>query len=399
MAGSAVPIFSLIVFFYFGIGNILAVDAAYEKNRIRTSVAKIEVFEHGVLAEGKIVAMVEPTVFAASDGYISLYVKPGDSISKGQVLAKIDSPQLEAELIQVNSQLEKTQNRLKHLKLDVKLKTLESEQALKVAKIRYEAAKRKLERYNTPQARQAFSQQELESVEDNLLILKAEYDNLNSTTQLLIDKLAFEVRSAELELISQEVRTKDLQRQVDELTIKSTIDGQVGNIYVNEKDSVSSRQALMKVIDLSTYGVEMDVPESYANDLDVGMNVEISYEDKTYRGELTTISAEVSNNSIEARAKFVDVPAGNLRQNQRVSIKVLISSIPNTLVVRRGPFIDSGGGRTVYVVNGDVAEARSVRIGEISVAQVEILEGLRPGEKIIISDTSMFNNSEKVLLR
>ena len=93
-----------------------------------------------------------------------------------------------------------------------------------------------------------------------------------------------------------------------------------------------------------------------------------------------------------------DLPHG-LKQNQRVSTRIIMSSLDDVMKVRRGPFLESGGGRKVYVVVDGMARLRTISTGAMSLMEVEIKGGLEEGEIIVISDTSRFQAAETVLLR
>ena len=66
------------------------------------------------------------------------------------------------------------------------------------------------------------------------------------------------------------------------------------------------------------------------------------------------------------------------------------------LMVPRGPFVENEGGRFAYVVEGGVAERRPIRLGATSVTAVEILEGLKEGDKVVIAGTDTFENALRV---
>src|SRR5690606_33955704 len=91
---------------------------------------------------------------------------------------------------------------------------------------------------------------------------------------------------------------------------------------------------------------------------------------------VSAISPEVVNSRVLARVRFDGEQPPGLRQNQRVSARVLFEEKPDVLMVARGPFLESQGGRFAYVVRDGYAERVPVRIGATSVAAVEILEGL-----------------------
>jgi len=166
---------------------------------------------------------------------------------------------------------------------------------------------------------------------------------------------------------------------------------------------VPLNQPLLVVVDLRELEVELPVPESYADDLRLGMGAEISYGGQKYNGVLQSVSPEVVNGQVMARLRFADNQPDNkrptgLRQNQRVSTRVMIEEKPNVLMVQRGPFLDTGGGRVAYKLDGDTAIKTAITTGASSLSDVEVLSGLKPGDRIVISDTTAFNGADEVMV-
>jgi len=89
------------------------------------------------------------------------------------------------------------------------------------------------------------------------------------------ERLAFELRTSELKIERQSFLVQDLLRQVDELDMRSPVNGIVGNLMVDQKAAVSRNQVVMAVVDLSAFEIEAQVPESYADDLGLGMSAEV----------------------------------------------------------------------------------------------------------------------------
>jgi HlyD family secretion protein len=128
------------------------------------------------------------------------------------------------------------------------------------------------------------------------------------------------------------------------------------------------------------------------------MPVEIGYQGRTWAGEVTAISPEVRQGEVTGRARFEgEVPEG-LRQNQRLSVRILMDQRDGVLKIERGGFYEAGGGRAAYVVRDGVAEQRPIRTGAVSVREVEVLEGLAEGDQVVISDTDPFKNAARVML-
>ena len=178
--------------------------------------------------------------------------------------------------------------------------------------------------------------------------------------------------------------------------VRSPVDGQVGQLLIPERANVAKDAPLLSVVDLSALEVQMQVTESFARDLAVGMSGEISGNGQTWKARVSAISPEVVNNQVAARLRFDGPPPGQLRQNQRLSVRVLLDRRDNVLTVARGGFVDEGGGRVAYVLTDGQAVRRNVRLGAQSLQKVEVLEGLQAGERVVISGSESFRNAERV---
>jgi HlyD family secretion protein len=140
------------------------------------------------------------------------------------------------------------------------------------------------------------------------------------------------------------------------------------------------------------------VPESYADDLGIGMDAEITYGTSRYPAAVSAISPEVKQGQVTGRLRFAkSVPQG-MRQNQRVATRIVLEARDDVLKVPRGPFLDAGGGRLAYVISDDIATRRKIRTGGTSVSEVEILEGLSAGDRIIVSNLTEFERVERIRL-
>ena len=155
----------------------------------------------------------------------------------------------------------------------------------------------------------------------------------------------------------------------------------------------------MAVVDLSRFEVDAQIPESYADDLAIGMTAEVLVGGERYAGHVTAVSPEIVNNQVASRVRFSGNTPNNLRQNQRLTVRVLLAEHNDVMMVQRGQFLDSGGGRIAYIVTEEgMAEKRQIETGARSLGAVEIVAGLRPGDNIVISNLDAFRSAETVLL-
>ena len=162
-------------------------------------------------------------------------------------------------------------------------------------------------------------------------------------------------------------------------------------------DVVDQNAPLVTVVDLTAYEVEVRIPEAYADDLGIGLGGNVQYNGRDWRGELVSLSAEVINNEVMGRIRFVGEAPPGLRQNQRVTVNVMMDELIDVLKVQRGSFTDSGGGRYAFVLEEDgLARKRPVQFGTRSVSELEIVSGLEEGERIIISSVTEFEEHDTI---
>ncbi|MFD0740104.1 efflux RND transporter periplasmic adaptor subunit [Lysobacter koreensis] len=380
------------------LGRWLGAQQSVSGERLRIAQVTRGTLVRDVAVQGRLVAAVSPTLYAPAAGIVTLKVQAGDSIKPGQVLAEIDSPELRSRLTQEQTTLATLEGEASRAGLDAQRVRSAARSLLDQAEIERQAAVRDLERNQRAFDGGAVAQVDVARAQDALKKAEIGVAHARQDRDLQGQGAGLDTRNKHLLAQRQRSIVAELQRQVAGLTIRSPVEGMVGTVAIADRTVVPDRQALLTVVDLRELEVELPVPESYADDLALGMAAEIGYGGKTYPGKLRSVSPEVVNGQVLARVRFDGAPPAGLRQNQRVSTRVLIEAKPNVLVVQRGPFMDAGGGRNAYVVDGDTARKRTIATGASSLAEIEIVSGLREGERIVISDTASFNGAEQVLI-
>ena len=314
------------------------------------------------------------------------------------MLANIDSPELTNKLAQEQSNADAMQVDYLRAQIDARKQRSALQKAYDNAKIDQQTAQRDLARYQKAFHEGAVPGMDVDRAKDTLD--KANIAVTHAQSDLGMDNasLNFDIQSKKLAHDRQLLLVADLKRQVDDLHVKSPVDGQVGQLFIAEKATVAKDAQLLSVIDLSALQVEMQVPESFARDLGIGMTGEISGNGHTWKGIVSAISPEVVNGQVAARLRFDGSTPQQLRQNQRLSVRVLLDHRENVLTVQRGSFVDESGGSYAYVVRDGIASKTPIRVGASSIDKVEILEGLKQGDKIVISGTDNFKGAAKVAI-
>lgn len=373
-------------------------EAAVPRDRLRIAEVRRGDLVRDVSVQGRIVAAVSPTLFASADGTITLLVESGAEVTEGDSVAVVDSPELDNRLEQEQSSLESQMIELERQRITTRQMQLASQKNVDLARVALTAADREKRRAEISFAQQVIPEIDLEKAVDELASAELSFAHAEQDLELERERLLFELRTRELEVERQQLLVQDLVRQVDELTIRSPVTGIVGNLQVDQKEAVSRNQAVMAVVDLSAFEVEANVPESYADDLGLGMAAEVFIGATIVPAELVAISSEIVENQVTTRLRFTAGSPPGLRQNQRLTTRILLENVIDTLVVERGQFLESGAGRVAYVVDDGIARRREIVIGARGLGEVEVASGLDAGDEIIITSYDAFEGAESVLI-
>ncbi|GAB2701275.1 efflux RND transporter periplasmic adaptor subunit [Aliiglaciecola aliphaticivorans] len=388
------------------LSNWSSSDYSISAQRLRLGTVQKGNLVRDLSVQGRVVASVSPRLYSPAQGTITFKVDAGDSVKMNQVLALIDSPALTNELKQEESSLQRSQMELDREKIQAKKQALENQKAVDLALVALTAADREKRRADKAYATHSISQIDYEKAQDDLQNAKLVHQHAVRDAQLNQESLAFEIQTKQLQLARQRLLVEELTRKVDELTMRSPVNGIVGNLAVQQKNQVTQNQPILSVVDLSEFELEVDIPESYADDLAIGMPAEVSFNGETHSATLVTISPEIENNQVNGRVRFAAQNAAGetlkqpqgLRQNQRLTTRILMESKADVLMVQRGQFLDSGSGRIAYIVKDGMAEKTTISTGIRSLSNVEIMHGLNAGDTIIISGTEQFNGAQRILI-
>jgi HlyD family secretion protein len=374
-------------------------DRAVDASSLRTAAVTRGDLLREISVQGRVVAALSPTLYSPGQGIVSLRTRAGSTVHQGDVLAVVESKELHAALDQAHAQLATSRAELDRQRIVARQSHLRAQQQSDLLTLRLAAAKRQLERVQRTFDEGLSNKTEYETAQDNVRIAAMELEQAKNELKLSAESSGFELATREQQVKREESVAGELQKRVDDLTIRAPFDGMVAAVNVQERDAVAPNQAVLTVVNLSSLEVQIGLPEEYANDTRVGTPAVITFLGRDYPGHVTTISPEVRESEVQATVAFDGALPEGLKQSQRLQTRLTFESKHNVLKVARGAFLDAGGGRVAYVVDGKTATRRAITTGATNVGEVEIVSGLREGETIVVSDISGFGNAENVMLR
>jgi len=371
-------------------------EASVSASRLRIAEVTRGTLVRDASVNGRVVAAVSPTLYAKAPATVNLKVAAGDTVAKGQVLAVLESPDLADALKKEVSTYEQLKAEVERQKILARKQKLLAQKEADTAEIDRLSAQRTLERYQSVGELGVIAKIDFQKAKDAVQSAQIRAKHAGEAAALEGDDVALSIKTKTNELERARLSMEEAQRRVDELTVRAPVDGFIGTLNVQNRMVVAANAPLMTLVDLSKLEVEIEVPETYVNDLGIGMHAEITLPSGTATGKLSALSPEVVKNMVLARVRFDGEQPKGLRQSQRVTARLLIEEKPNVMMVARGSFVESEGGRYAYVVRDGIATRTPIQMGATSISAVEILSGLKPGDKVVVSGTDAFNNAKTV---
>ena len=377
--------------------NWLRGDRTVDSSRLRAATVRRGELIRDVHVSGKLVSASHPTLFAGAPGIVSLKVRPGERVAKGRILAVVESPTLESQLKQEKAKLHSQVSDSRRQAIASQQQDLTNRQQAQIAQVNFKAADRERRRAERSHAERLTTEYELSVARDTWLRAKLELEHAEQKITQHKKSRRFEAEDRRRQIERQQLVVTELERRVAELTIRSPVDGLAGEAFIEDRGAVDERGPVLKVVDLSVFEIDLEIPEAEAREVFVGAAAEIDLGARIEPGKVTRVSPSVTAGRVAGTASFVGDPPPGLRQNQRANVRILLERRPDVVMAPRGAYVDLGA-RFVYVLDDRMATRRAIEVGAMNLRDVEIVSGLVPGERIVLTDLSEFDGVQTILL-
>lgn len=349
-------------------------------------------FVQDVAGRGTVIAAVSPTLSSTAAGTVTYLVHAGDRVTRGQVLARLTSPELETEYGREHATLESMDAALAQQRVQLQQQLLENRQRADLAAVEMSQQLRELHRLQAAWTVHVISEQRYEAAYDTYSIARLNYENAKQNAGLERQRILLDLRTSGLARDAQSLLVQGLQRRLDALNVRSPVSGMVADLAQPDQSHVASSMPLVTVIDLSALAIEFQVAESFASGIQPGLPADITLDGQTVHGVVTEVSPDVRDGWVTGRAKFAGTQPVGLRQNEQAAVRIVMGEHDDVLMIDRGAFLDPAT-RFVYVVHGGEATRAPVALGAASVSEIEVRSGLAAGDRVVISDTQSFDDA------
>jgi len=340
-------------------------------------------------------------ITAQTNGSVEeIFILPGAKVEPDTVILQLGNPELEQNYRNAALQLASAQAQLANQRVREEDSLLEMEFQLAQLQSSYENAKLDV-RVNE----ELFGEGLV--AERDLLRSRLSETQLKRQTEILERRLATRGQQMEQNLapafaaVSQEEeRVSLLNQQVADLSVKAGLKGILQRLPLEEGQQVATGTQLAQVADPSRLKGVIRIPETQAKDIQIGQTANIDTRNGVVAGRVARVNPTVVGGTVDVDVEITaELPRG-ARADLTVEGTIQLASLSNVLFVGRPSFARENGTVGVFKLSPDEGQAERIRVtfGKSSVSQIQVVQGLLEGDQVILSDTSQYDDNDRLRL-
>ena len=371
-----------------------------DSSTLRVATVERGLLEATVTATGTIVPRREQTVSSpVSAEIVAVLVSLGEHVRRGHVIMALDTRASQLALSNFEEQLELKQAEMRSQELQRADAIRQAKARRALLEIDLESRSVQLDRLGQLAASGTVSEADLLEANLNVRRTQVEIEQIDAEIVSLEARLEAERERFDLDYSILDKQRKDQARRVDMSRVTATLDGVVTSLVHDAGSVVQEGQTLATIAGDDAFRVEATVSDFYGPQLRSGQRARISSATSEFDGRLNRILPTADSSTLELFIELDDPAAPAFHTNLRVDVEIVTSEKPDVLKVRRGPALETAGIAQVYVIDGDRAVRRSVELGISERREIEIVDGLAVGDKVIISDMSAYERLAEIRIK
>lgn len=373
-------------------------------DRDKMSVATVEAgrFQEFIPVDGTVQPLVTIYLDAVFGGRVEeIFVRDGAIVEEGDKILRLSNLSMEMQYIQQENQALEVLNNYQNTHLMLEQNKFALERQLTEIDFQLETARSDYQRKKRLYEDGLISSEEYEKTErdfrfalrrHDIAIRTMRHDSIYTVTQLSSIRESIQRMQENIEM---------LNRNLDNLIIRSPIHGQLSSFSVERGETKMAGENLGQIDVLDGFKLRARIDERYVSRTYPGQNAEFEYGGQSFRLEISKIYSNITAGAFEVDLNFVDGEPQGIRRGQTLQLRLQFSGIAEALIIPRGGFYQETGGNWIYVLDpsGSYATKRRIRIGRQNIHHYEVLEGLLPGERVIVSSYDAFGGKDRLIFR
>lgn len=397
----AAGIFVLLIIGWFIFGNHSS-KLNVDKARISLQTTTRGEFNDYIRISGQVLPINTIQLSAIEGGVVMDKVaEEGTMVKAGDVIARLSNSMLNLSILEGESQLAEKQNHLRNTRVTMEQEKLKLRQEELQLNLDVQRKKRKYEQY-----KQLFDEKLISKEE--YLQAKEDFEFAQSGLKLVLDRQKQDAEFRGIQVDQMEESLHNIRQnlllirgRVDNLEIKSPVDGQLGLLDVEIGQSVATGAKVGQINVLSDYKVEALIDEHYIDRIKNGLDATFERQDKNFALRVRKVYPEVREKQFKTDFVFEGERPDNIRAGQTYYINLQLGQPTDAILIPRGPFYQTTGGQWIFVVSPDGSKAvrRNITIGRQNPNYYEVTSGLEAGETVITSSYDTYIDVQELILK
>lgn len=373
-----------------------------DKSQITIASVLADKFQEFIPVDGVVFPRNTIYIDAVQGGFVEkVYVEDGALLNKGDTIMKLANANMELSLMEQETRIFEAINNYQSTMIGLEQNKFYRQSEIVELQYQIDQTMRDFERKELLYKEEVISDKEFEDAErDYQFTVK----QLNISVELKkLDSISAATRSIQIgATIKRMEKNLDMLREnLENLYIKSPTDGQLSSFSVEIGETKTSGEHLGQIDMRDGFKLKANIDERYISRVYIGQLAEFDFAGKTYYLAIGKIYTDVTNGSFQVDLYFEGEQPNQIKRGQTVQLRLSFSSPTDAVIVKRGGFFQETGGNWIYFVDptGTFATKRKIRIGRQNTNYYEVMEGLEPGEQVIISSYDSFGSKEKLVFK
>jgi HlyD family secretion protein len=384
--------------FFVGGGSRLNVQA--ERLRIAT-VVRGE-FQEYVPFTGTVVPVSTHYLDAIEGGRVdTVYLEAGTYIEKGDRILELVNTSLLMDVMYREAEIFQQSNNLRNTRLNMERQSLEMQRQLLELEHEIRTQRRIVESNISLAEKNLISSREFEESKDELHYLERKLELTRETQRQDSTFRVTQIRQLEMSLDRMADNLELVKENMENLVIKAPVSGHLTSLNAEIGESKKRGERLGQIDILEGFKMRVPIDEYYISRITTGLGGTFDFSGATYRVKIVKIYPEVVGGRFEVDMDFEGSEPRGIRRGQTLRIKLELGDLSEAVMLEAGAFFISTGGRWVYVLDEEqgTARKRTVHLGRQNIEHIEVLGGLEPGERVIVSAYDSFGKADRLVLK
>lgn len=367
---------------------------------IQLSTIDTGTIEVSVNASGKVVPAFEETIIAPIESRIvEVYKKAGDSVDVGTPLVKLDLQSIETDYRKMLDELQMRQYRLEQQRIKNNSTLSNAEMQLKVNDMQIDKMQVEVRNERYLDSIGAGTTDKVRETELSYNVAKLEQEQARKKFENDKQVAGSELRVQELELEIFRKTLAETKRILDDAQIRSPRKAIL--TYINNQVGTRVPQGTQVAIlsDLSHFKIDGEIADSYGDRISTGNKVVVRIGSEELTGVVSSVTPLSKNGVIQFSVQLEDDSHSRLRSGLKTDVYVMNAVKDDVMRIANGPYYSGPGTYELFMMNGNSLERRKVQLGESNYEFVEVMSGLKPGDRVVVSDMSQYRNKSKLKMK